>query len=114
VKPCDGRLPALANPLARFSGSLIRAYYEILEGKKQRKDDELWAVAEIYMQRFADESILRTRLSSIRMFLERLDFYAVQEAMQIAVDKKYSRVPAFNYFCGVCWRKIKRANGEDV
>jgi hypothetical protein len=92
----------------------VRAYYEILEAKKERKEDELWTIAEIYMQRFGDEDILRTRLASIRRFLEKLDFYEVQEAMQIAVDRMYSRVPAFNYFCGVCWRKIKRANGEDV
>ncbi|MCK1322128.1 HNH endonuclease [Bradyrhizobium sp. 156] len=92
----------------------IRAYYEILEAKKQRLDDELWSIADIYMQRFGDDSILRTRLASIRTFLARLTYYEVQEAMEIAVDKMRSRVPAFNYFCGICWRKIKRANGEDV
>jgi len=92
----------------------IRAYYEILEAKKQRKDDELWSIADIYMQRYCDDSILRSRLASIRTFLDRLDYYEVLEAMQIATDKMYSKGPAFNYFCGVCWRKIKRANGEDV
>lgn len=92
----------------------IRAYYEILEAKKQRKDDELWSIADIYMQRYGDDSILRTRLASIRTFLSRLDYYEVQEAMEIATSKMYSKAPAFNYFCGICWRKIKRANGEDV
>lgn len=92
----------------------IRAYYEILEAKKQRKEDELWGIAEIFMGRFCDDDIQRSRLSSIRIFLEKLDFYEVQEAMSIAVDRKYSRAPAFSYFCGICWKKIKRANGEDV
>jgi hypothetical protein len=92
----------------------IRAYYEILEAKKARKDDELWSIADIYMSRFSDDSILRTRLASIRMFLDRLDYFEVHEAMEIATDRMSSRTPAFNYFCGICWRKIKRNNGEDV
>ncbi|SFM00232.1 HNH endonuclease [Bradyrhizobium sp. NFR13] len=92
----------------------IRAYYEILDAKKQRKDDELWSIADIYMERFGDDNILRTRLASIGTFLDRLDYHEVVEAMEIATRKMSSRVPAFNYFCGICWRKIKRANGEDV
>lgn len=90
----------------------IRAYYEILEAKKDRKDDELWTVAEIFMQRFGDEDIQRSRLSSIRMFLGRLNLFEVIEAMEIACDRKYSRGAAFSYFCGVCWNKIKRPTGE--
>lgn len=92
----------------------IRAYYEILEAKKQRKDDELWSIADLYMSRFGDESILRTRLASIRTFLELLDYYEVQEAMELACNKMYSKAPAFRYFCGVCWNKIKRATGEEA
>jgi len=92
----------------------IRAYHEVLESKKKRRDDELWSVADIFMDRFGDETILRTRLASIRTFLDNLDYYEVLEAMEIAVDKKLSRFPAFKYFCGICWRKIKRANNEDV
>jgi HNH endonuclease len=92
----------------------IKAYYEILEAKKARKDDELWSIADVYMERWGEQTILRTRLASIRMFLDRLDYFEVLEAMEIAVDKKHSKVPAFQYFCGICWRKIKRANGEEV
>ncbi|WP_116654403.1 HNH endonuclease [Pelagibacterium sediminicola] len=92
----------------------IRAYYEVLEQRRARKDEELWAVADIFMERFNEDSILRSRLSSIRMFLERLSFYDVLEAMEIAADKKHSPNPCFTYFCGICWRKIKRANGEEV
>jgi hypothetical protein len=89
----------------------IRAYYEILEAKKQRREEELWSIADVYMQRYGDDSILRSRLASIRTFLDQLDYYEVQEAMELATEKMYSRNPAFKYFCGVCWNKIKRANG---
>lgn len=85
----------------------IRAYYEILELRKERKDEEMWSVADIFMERFADDSIHKDRIVSIRMFLERLNVFAVREAMEIACAKKYSPVPAFKYFCGICWNKIK-------
>lgn len=90
----------------------LRAYYEILQARKDRKDEELWSIADIYMERFSDDSILRSRLASIRMFLDRLDYFEVVEAMELATRKMYSRAPAFRYFCGVCWRKIKGSDEQ--
>ena len=83
----------------------IRAYYKILEAKKARKDDELRSIADVFMKRFGDEEIQRTRLASIRSFLQRLDYFEVLEAMEIAVDKTNSPYQSFKYFCGVCWRR---------
>lgn len=90
----------------------LRAYYEILEAAKERKDGELWAVADIFMQRFVDDSILRSRLASIRSFLGRLDFYEVVEAMEIAVDRHSSKDAVFRYFCGICWTRIRNKAGQ--
>lgn len=90
----------------------LRAYYEILQAKKDRKDDELWAIADIFMERYGDDSILRSRLASIRMFLDRLDYFDVVEAMEAATRRMYSKTAAFRYFCGVCWRKIKGDGGD--
>lgn len=90
----------------------IRAYYEIMEATKERKDGELWAVADIFMARFADDSILRTRLASIRTFLDRLNFYEVCEAMEIAADRHSGKDFVFRYFCGICWNKIRNKEGQ--
>lgn len=89
-------------------------YYNILQSAKDRRDAEMWAVADIYMERWGDKDILRTHTTSIRMFLDRLDFFSVQEAMEIATSKTYSRNACFRYFAGVCWRKIKQQNGEET
>jgi hypothetical protein len=89
----------------------IRAYHEIMEERKKRRDEELWSVADIFMERFSDESILRSHLSSIRTFLDRLDCYEVREAMESATNKFNNRGRAFSYFCGICWSKIKSAKG---
>lgn len=85
----------------------IRAYYEILELRKERKDEEAWSVAEIFMDRYGQDDIRKDYLSSIRMFLERLNVFAVREAMDIACSRKNYAPHAFKYFCGVCWSKIK-------
>jgi hypothetical protein len=89
----------------------IRAYYQILELRKERQDEEMWSVAEIFMERFGSETIRRDYVVSIRMFLDRLNVFEVREAMEIACARKYSETPAWKYFCGVCWTKIK--NGEN-
>jgi HNH endonuclease len=88
----------------------LRAYYEILQAKKDRRDDELWSIADVYMERFGDDSIQRSRLASIRTFLDRLDYFQVLEAMEVATRKMYHRGSAFRYFCGICWRNIKGAD----
>lgn len=85
----------------------IRAFHEVLELRKERKDEEMWSVAEIFMERFNDDSIRREYLSSIRMFLERLNVFEVREAMDIACSRKNYPPHTFKYFCGVCWSKIK-------
>lgn len=90
----------------------LAAYYEILQSAKDRRDAEMWAVAEIFMERWGETKMLRTDLSSIAMFLKRLDFFEVQEAMEIATSKVSYRSACFRYFAGVCWSKIKQAGGE--
>jgi len=87
----------------------LRAYYEVMEAKREREEDDLWTVAEIFMDRFADDSITTARLTSIKTFLRKLDVFEVREAMDIAAHRFYSKPKAFSYFCGICWNKIKRA-----
>lgn len=84
----------------------LAAYYEILQGAKDRRDEEMWAIAQIYMDRWGLDAMLRTDLSSIAMFLKRLDFFQVQEAMEMATNRTHSKGPSFKYFAGVCWRMI--------
>jgi hypothetical protein len=92
--------------------SQIRAYYQVLEAKKERQDEEVWSVADIFLERFAEESIDRDKLVSIRMFLERgLNVFEVREGMEIACARKYYTSAAWKYFCGVCWNKIRSAQG---
>jgi CRISPR/Cas system Type II protein with McrA/HNH and RuvC-like nuclease domain len=85
----------------------IKAYYEILSQKKQRKDDEIKSIMSIPVERFDLSRIDRRDLESVRRFLDHLNFFEVQEAMETACAKKYGMYGAFKYFCGICWSKIK-------
>jgi DNA-directed RNA polymerase subunit RPC12/RpoP len=46
--------------------------------------------------------------SSITMFLKRLNFEEVAEAMQIACSRCDTSYDVVKYFCGICWSKIKQ------
>lgn len=91
----------------------LRGYQDILEAKRSRLDDEVWRVAEAFMDRWRQESIRRDYLQSIKMFIERLGVHPVLDAMEIAAASRagnYSQNKMFRYFCGVCWNRIKETN----
>lgn len=85
----------------------LRAYREVMEARRVRREEDVWSVAEIFMSRFGDHEIARSRLVSIQTFLDRLDLHEVQESMEQASNKFGERERAFRYFCGICWSKIK-------
>lgn len=90
----------------------MAAYNDLLASQKTRKDDELWGVADIWIERFSETGIPRTHLASIRRFLDSLAYVEVAEAMEIACDKMSYKRKAFLYFCGICWRKIRALSDE--
>jgi len=90
----------------------IMGYNDILQGRKDRIDDEAWRVAAELERVDVLESYDRRRLQSIRMFLERLPFAEVLKAAEIA-NARWSDSGGrhFRYFCGVCWKLVKESNG---
>lgn len=59
-----------------------------------------------------------TEFCSIRTFLKSLTTAEILEAIDVSHARWHwyngnDRKP-FQYFCGVCWKKIRRARGEDV
>jgi hypothetical protein len=55
----------------------------------------------------------RRWLQSIKTFNERLPLHEVIDAAEKALAvKPYSENTRFKYFCGICWNKIKRADGD--
>lgn len=88
----------------------LRAYYDIMEARRQRIEQEEWEIAEILFPGCSVEGIKRGWLSSIRSFVEKLGFHETLDAAEIAKDKYPTlRQRLFLYFCGICWNKIRRA-----
>ncbi len=90
------------------SEAQLKAYYKILQSKKDRLYEEAWDIAEIMSPGCSDSGFHTANRMSIERFLQRLDYYEVGDAMHIAIAKYPSNERrAFKYFCGICWNKIK-------
>lgn len=91
----------------------LKAYNKALKKKRDRIDTEAWDVAEELEHGMRPEEYSRQRMQSIRMFLDRMPYEEVKHAAQITASRFYSiNDTAFRYFCGICWSKIREANGQ--
>lgn len=84
----------------------LRGYHWILEGQRQRKEQDAWRIAEILDPGCGKRGFPTANLRSIKRFNDELGLFRVIEAAEIAVDRvrEYQR---FRYFCGICWKWIR-------
>lgn len=76
-----------------------------------RLNSEIEAIHDIYCEAFPDYHLADHFLnSSVKLFLERLPFHEVEDAMQKACARITHSGKAIKYFCGICWNKIKGAH----
>ena len=84
----------------------LKAYEKLLSSQKAvmtRKANKIEKVFEGYFDcQFTDKFML-----SIKMFLSRLPYTIVEDAMEIACSKMGSPEPVVKYFCGICWARIR-------
>lgn len=90
----------------------IKGYNKILMDRDRRLYSEVWAVAAALEGVEKLQEYRKDRLSSIRYFLEKLPFQVVRDAAQRTNYKWYEiGTRAFKYFCGICWNRIREAEG---
>jgi hypothetical protein len=99
----------------------LEAYNAWLMEARQRMEDEGYRLGVYWCdQTHAPDQkgkwvVSQPRLSSIRTFLKSLPAAEVYDAMDIALSRMpatYGDEKTWKYFCGVCWRKIKK-DGRD-
>jgi hypothetical protein len=107
-------LEAIPQSLADKSAEVIerekqlRGYHEAMEGKRKRLDREAWELMNLW--RTEQDSAPRDWMNSMRMFIEKLGYHEVREAVEIAMGKAfYSEAKTWRYFCGICWNKLRKA-----
>lgn len=93
----------------------LKGYQSVLAAVRDRIEGDAWQVAHVFNGLFDPgcKTFDRAWFMSIKRFIERLGLHETVVAMEIATTKKaYSRTQCFKYFCGICWSKIKGADGE--
>lgn len=85
----------------------IQAYRELMERIREREEADIWTVIEAL---YGESETRQGRYDSVKRFLTYLPLHEVVEAAEIARAKfGGARRRRFSYFCGICWRKIERA-----
>jgi len=99
--------------LLREREEQIRAFNEVVSEKLTRIEDSAWLVADTFIEAWGEDGIRKDWFRSIERFVDKLPLDAVVEAANIAITRMgRSKRKCFVYFCGICWRKIKRDAGE--
>jgi len=100
---------SLSNKAVRIKESELQLaeFHKVMQGKKDRIESESWDIAEILSPGCSETGFSISDKYSICTFLERLPYFEVEEAMEIATSRHSAPSSAFRYFCGICWRKIK-------
>jgi DNA-directed RNA polymerase subunit RPC12/RpoP len=92
----------------------LKGYNKILLDKAERIEQQTWIVVAALVNNSMVDSYNRTRLISIKRFVELLPVTEVIEAADITLAKWGSAYKdrAFKYFCAICWRKIREQGGN--
>lgn len=103
------------NKITEETETELKEYEALMRARRERVDAEAWELAEEFMEWFGDRSILKTRLQSIRMFVDKIGLSETTYAMRLAMQRtRGNKAQRFKYFCGVCWNKIKANLAEEV
>lgn len=89
----------------------IKRYNAVLAASMARVEGDAWDIAARLECVERLDSYDRAKLQSIKTFVRRLPLFEVEDAVDIALAKKRSGHGLFQYFCGVCWAKIRESNG---
>ena len=85
----------------------VAAYDRLLKKEKAQQQSAVDEVYAIFAENFDGWQLTSSAARSIRTFLKSLSQEEVSDAMHMAC-LRVPRDMAFRYFCGICWRKIKK------
>lgn len=89
----------------------LRGFHDVMEAKRERLEDETWRILEeIHCKKL--ETANRDEFNSTKRFLEKLGFHEVLEAAEIAAAAPIPSFKTFKYFCGICWNKVRKLEGQ--
>lgn len=94
--------------LVKESEAQIKEYAKVMQNKKDRLYLEKWTVAASLEGTDFVDTYNRADMKTIEMFLQKLGFYEVNDAAEVAFSRfHHNKYNKFKYFCGICWKLIK-------
>lgn len=88
----------------------IKGFQKVMRAKKSRIDDEATEVCDVYETLNPGFTLNEKALISVRNFVEKLGLHEVVSAMEKTYsNSRIRKGQEFQYFCGICWNKIKEA-----
>lgn len=85
----------------------IRGYQEIMRGRADRIESEMWEVAEILWPGCGDRGAKKADLASIKRFVEKIGVMECLTVAESAVARGFYANRMFRYFCGGCWARVR-------
>jgi hypothetical protein len=89
----------------------LRGFHDVMEAKRERIEAETWRVLEELHCKKLD-TVSRDEFASTKRFIEKLGVHEALEAAEIAVAAPIPHYKAFKYFCGICWNKVRKQEGN--
>lgn len=81
-------------------------YQKIINDQDARIEDEAFEILD-YLGRLDEKKrAYKSEISSTKRFVKELGFHETKDAAEISVRANCRNL--FNYFCGICWRKIRQ------
>lgn len=89
----------------------IKGYNAVMQEAEARVERDAWMVLEMLVGK--GSSVEREWLTGAKTFIRKLGLSECLLSMDAAMSKiRHSQRQAFRYFCGTCWKKIKRMEEE--
>lgn len=98
-------------PLMKERELQYREYRNFLLQIDLRLNDEVTGIENVFQRYFPDRIFTEKFKSSVKRFVKELGLIDTIAAMEIAGGRMSKSGDCLDYFCGICWKKIKSKNG---
>ncbi len=95
--------------LIKIKEKQLKEFRKFITAVRKREKRDINKVAKIYSDYFPGQILSdKFKKISIGTFLKKLPPHTVEDAMEKAVCCMDNKDDAVKYFCGICWREIKK------
>ena len=91
----------------------LKAYERLIKSKRKHEEKQIDEVEETFRIYFNGYSFTPKFRQSVRTFVRNIPTHIVVDSMSIAGSKISDPDRTIKYFCGICWRLIRKSKEEN-